>query len=169
MDAFPTSPTAALFQLTGAALSIGLSSLGAAIATGSLGSQILNPPPTQGETGTELKQLIQKPGTQSSASTAAPDMKKLILVIMAGILAIYGLMMAILIVQSTNVSVEAGISKFAAGLAVGGASLASGYGMSRLKLSSGTSLVSTIIVMMFLESLGLYGMIVGLIINNTAL
>eukprot|EP01128_Nolandella_sp_AFSM9_P011374 TRINITY_DN8085_c0_g1_i1.p1 TRINITY_DN8085_c0_g1~~TRINITY_DN8085_c0_g1_i1.p1 ORF type:complete len:183 (+),score=42.10 TRINITY_DN8085_c0_g1_i1:31-549(+) len=165
MSSLSTEEIASIFQLTGAALSVGLSTLGTAIATGSLGSQILSPSATVNTM--EVDCHMQKSAYQTPG---APKMKKMTLVVMAGILAIYGLIMAIIIVQSNDLTVTSGIAKFAAGLAVGGACLSSGYGMSRLKLSSDeSSFIPTILIMIFLESLAVYGLIVGFILNNSTL
>eukprot|EP01128_Nolandella_sp_AFSM9_P012096 TRINITY_DN8950_c0_g1_i1.p1 TRINITY_DN8950_c0_g1~~TRINITY_DN8950_c0_g1_i1.p1 ORF type:complete len:198 (+),score=37.25 TRINITY_DN8950_c0_g1_i1:57-596(+) len=164
MSSLESGDVATLFQFTGAALSIGLSTLGTALATGSLGSQIID---SSSDDKSSTYEIL--PGSNTRTSPAYGSMKKMVVVVMAGFLAIYGLIMAILITQSNDISIAAGVAKFSAGLAVGGACLASGYGMSRLKLSPNqTAHTATVLIMIFLESLGIYGLIIGLILNSNA-
>ena len=102
--------------------------------------------------------------------------KALVPIIMAGILGIYGLIAGVLISQKASPGLKEGdgYKYFFAGLTVGGSSLASGYaigiaGEAWVKAYSQTekSFVGMILVMIFAEAIGLYGLIIGLIIATS--
>lgn len=123
--------------------------------------------------------------------------KSFIPIVQAGVLAIYGIIIAVLLCEQSNVSEQEGYQNFSAGLSVGLACLMSGVGMaaflekqSRMhqpmsRTSRGISddsqqeplldsdaagavvapiSKSLILVMIFMESIGLYGLIVALMI-----
>jgi len=106
-------------------------------------------------------------------------MKSLISVIMSGIIAVYGLVVAVLIAgdlsPTKNYSVFAGFVHLAAGLSVGLAGLAAGYAIgmvgnagARAFLQQQKVFVGKVLILIFSEVLGLYGLIVGLILNTKA-
>jgi len=111
--------------------------------------------------------------------TFAPNliMKSLISVIMSGIIAVYGLVIAVLIAgdlgPKSSYSLFSGVVHLAAGLSVGLAGLAAGYAIglvgnagSRAFLLQPKVFVGMVLILIFAEVLGLYGLIVGLILNT---
>ena len=99
-------------------------------------------------------------------------MKSIIPVVMAGIIAIYGLVISILIVgqiPDTGYTMKMAGAHFGAGLAVGLAGLAAGYTIGIVGDAGvrGTAqqprlFVGMILILIFAEVLGLYGLIVGI-------
>jgi len=99
-------------------------------------------------------------------------MKSLISVIMAGIIAVYGLVIAVLIAGDMSPEKEytlfAGIMHLAAGLSVGLAGTAAGYAIgtvgnagARAFLQQPKVFVGKVLILIFAEVLGLYGLIVA--------
>ncbi|XP_035221463.1 V-type proton ATPase 16 kDa proteolipid subunit-like [Stegodyphus dumicola] len=122
-----------------------------------------------------------KSGTAiSAAGTVRPDlvMKSLIPVVMSGIVAIYGLVEAILIANSIFSSAEGytlytGFLHFGAGLTVGLSGMGSGYAIGlvgeagvRYSVQQPNLFVAIILMLIFAEVLGLYGLIIGLILTT---
>ncbi|KAI8872776.1 V-type proton ATPase 16 kDa proteolipid subunit 2 [Ramicandelaber brevisporus] len=114
-------------------------------------------------------------------STFRPDliMRALIPVVMAGILAVYGLVTAVVIVGKMGPDADYplfyGAIHLAAGLAVGMASLAAGYAIGIVGDSGVRGFarqpkmfVTMVLILIFSEVLGLYGLIVALILNTKA-
>jgi V-type H+-transporting ATPase proteolipid subunit len=108
-----------------------------------------------------------------------PDliMKNVVPVIMAGIIAIYGLVVSVLISGdlSQKQSLFAGFIQFGAGLSVGLAGLAAGFAIGIVGDAGvrGTAqqprlFVGMILILIFAEVLGLYGLIVALLMNSKA-
>ncbi|RKP10322.1 V-type ATPase [Thamnocephalis sphaerospora] len=106
-------------------------------------------------------------------------MKALIPVVMAGIIAVYGLVTSVLIAGSLTptdpYSLYAGMVHLGAGLSVGFTGLAAGYcigivGDSCVRAYSRQPrmFVTMVLVLIFAEVLGLYGLIVALILNTKA-
>eukprot|EP00911_Craspedida_sp_UC1_P000676 UC1_evm4s517 len=104
-------------------------------------------------------------------------MKCIIPVIMAGIVAIYGLVVSVLIAQGmkdpTSYSLFRGFIDLGAGLSVGISGLAAGFAIGIVGDSGvrGTAqqprlFVGMILILIFAEVLGLYGLIVALILNQ---
>jgi len=107
-----------------------------------------------------------------------PDavMKNMIPVIMAGILGIYGLIVSVIIIQ--NISADAyaafnGYAHFAAGLACGLSCLAAGLcigivGDSGVRASGQNDKlwVPMVLILIFAEVLGLYGLIIAIILSS---
>lgn len=103
-------------------------------------------------------------------------MKSLLPVVMAGIIAIYGLVAAVLIVNDLTDKVEEytvfiGYLHFGAGVAVGITGLAAGYAVGIVGRSGVIStilqpkfFVGMVLILIFAEVLGLYGLILGLIL-----
>jgi len=120
-----------------------------------------------------------KSGTGISAmAVMRPEliMKSIIPVVMAGIIAIYGLVVAVLIVS--NISKETynlfrSFMNLGAGLAVGLSGLAAGYAIGIVGDAGvrGTAqqprlFVGMILILIFAEVLGLYGLIIALIMTT---
>jgi len=108
-----------------------------------------------------------------------PDMimKSIIPVVMAGIIAIYGLVVSVLIANGMGTPAKYALFKgfidLGAGLAVGISGLAAGYAIGIVGDSGvrGTGqqpklFVGMILILIFAEVLGLYGLIVALILNT---
>eukprot|EP00413_Alexandrium_margalefii_P024591 CAMPEP_0204577042 /NCGR_PEP_ID=MMETSP0661-20131031/42122_1 /ASSEMBLY_ACC=CAM_ASM_000606 /TAXON_ID=109239 /ORGANISM="Alexandrium margalefi, Strain AMGDE01CS-322" /LENGTH=174 /DNA_ID=CAMNT_0051585845 /DNA_START=29 /DNA_END=553 /DNA_ORIENTATION=+ len=104
-------------------------------------------------------------------------MKSIIPVVMAGIIAIYGLVVAVLIAQGfsdpMSYSLFRGFIDMGAGLSVGLSGLAAGFAIGIVGDSGvrGTAqqprlFVGMILILIFAEVLGLYGLIVALILNT---
>ena len=111
----------------------------------------------------------------------AKRMQAIVPVIMAGILGIYGLIVALIIsstVKSNNAfeySAFSGYLHFAAGLAAGLSSLAAGLSIGiigdssvRAYVKEPQMFITMILMLIFSEALGLYGLIIALMLNTTA-
>lgn len=118
----------------------------------------------------------------SAMGVMKPDMimKAVLPVIMAGIVAIYGVVLAVLITGatkqnidgagSTSEAIRMGFMHFGAGLAVGLSGLASGFAIGivgdsgvRGMAQQAKIYVGMILILIFAEVLGLYGMITALV------
>merc|ERR1712157_687821 len=110
-----------------------------------------------------------------------PDMvmKSLIPVVMAGVLGIYGLITAVIINEKLNApatySAYAGYAHLGAGLTVGMSSLAAGLAIGivgdagvRANAQQTRLFVGMILILIFAEALGLYGLIIGLVVASGA-
>eukprot|EP00995_Heteronema_vittatum_P007701 NODE_2853_length_732_cov_2069.084919_g2013_i0.p2 GENE.NODE_2853_length_732_cov_2069.084919_g2013_i0~~NODE_2853_length_732_cov_2069.084919_g2013_i0.p2 ORF type:complete len:167 (+),score=60.08 NODE_2853_length_732_cov_2069.084919_g2013_i0:76-576(+) len=105
-------------------------------------------------------------------------MRGIVPVVMAGILGIYGLIVSLIITNNITVnkySNFAGYIHFGAGLAAGMASLAAGLAIGIVGDSSVRAygkqdkiFVAMILMLIFAEALGLYGLIIGLLMNGKA-
>ncbi|KAI8876453.1 V-type ATPase [Backusella circina FSU 941] len=106
-------------------------------------------------------------------------MKSLIPVVMSGIIAVYGLVVAVLLAgqlsPTTGYSLYSGFVALAAGLSVGMGGLAAGYAIGivgdycvRGYVREGRLFVTMVLILIFAEVLGLYGLIVALILNAKA-
>lgn len=117
----------------------------------------------------------------AGVGTFRPDliMKSLIPVVMAGIIAVYSLVIAVLIAgdldppPSQNYSLYNGFLHLAAGLSVGLTGLAAGYAIGivgdmgvRSYMLQSRIFVGMVLILIFGEVLGLYGLIVALILNT---
>lgn len=117
----------------------------------------------------------------SGIGTFKPEliMKSLIPVVMSGILGIYGLVVAVLV--SANISptneytLYSGFVHLSCGLCVGFACLSSGYAIGivgdagvRKYMHQPRLFVGIVLILIFAEVLGLYGMIIALILNTRA-
>ncbi|KAF8334710.1 vacuolar ATP synthase 16 kDa proteolipid subunit [Cantharellus anzutake] len=115
----------------------------------------------------------------SSMAVLRPDlmMKCSIPVVMAGIIAIYGLVVSVLIAGNLKATMPlfVGFLQLGAGLSVGLAGLAAGFAIGIVGDAGvrGTAqqprlFVGMILILIFAEVLGLYGLIVALIMNTNA-
>ncbi|KAK0718864.1 hypothetical protein B0T21DRAFT_374304 [Apiosordaria backusii] len=119
----------------------------------------------------------------AGVGTFRPDliMKCLIPVVMAGIIAVYALVISVLIAQDlappdaggANYSLFNGFMHLACGLSVGLTGLAAGYCIGvvgdkgvRSYMQQSRVFVGMVLILIFGEVLGLYGLIVGLILNT---
>ncbi|XP_055938046.1 V-type proton ATPase 16 kDa proteolipid subunit c-like [Argiope bruennichi] len=140
------------FGVMGSASAISLSAIGAAYGTAKSGLGI------------------------SAMAVRKPEliMKSIIPVVMSGIIAIYGLVVAVLIVNAIdkppNYTLFAGFLHFGSGLSVGLSGLAAGFAIGIVGDAGvrGTAqqqklFVGMILILIFAEVLGLYGLIVALI------
>jgi len=104
-------------------------------------------------------------------------MKALIPVVMSGIIAVYGLVVSVLIAgglsPTTEYSLYAGFIHLAAGLSCGLTGLAAGYAIGivgdscvRAYVYESRIFVTMVLILIFAEVLGLYGLIVALILNT---
>merc|ERR1712170_213290 len=97
---------------------------------------------------------------------------------MAGVLGIYGLITAVIIngkINAPSYSSYSGYAHFAAGMTVGLSALAAGLAIGvvgdagvRANALQPKLFVGLILVLIFAEALGLYGLIVGLVVASTA-
>jgi len=149
-------PYAPFFGFAGVASAMVLSTVGAAFGTSKAGIGIAG-------LGTFKPELI---------------MKSLIPVVMSGIIAVYGLVVSVLIVGSltpNNYSLFAGFVHLGAGLACGCTGMAAGYAIGlvgdscvRAYVHEQKVFVGMVLILIFGEVLGLYGLIVALIMNTKA-
>ena len=107
-----------------------------------------------------------------------PDLvlKSVVPVIMAGILGVYGLIVGVILQQkisSTNYSWFKGYSHLAAGLCCGLSSLAAGLAIGitgdagvRANAHQSEIFVGMLLMLIFAEALGLYGLIISLILSQ---
>ncbi|KAI9780557.1 MAG: v-type proton ATPase 16 kDa proteolipid subunit 2 [Geoglossum umbratile] len=117
----------------------------------------------------------------AGVGTFRPDliMKSLIPVVMSGILAVYSLVIAVLIAgdmgppPQTNYSLFSGFMHLGCGLSVGLTGLAAGYAIGivgdmgvRSYMLQSRIFVGMVLILIFAEVLGLYGLIVALILNT---
>ena len=117
----------------------------------------------------------------SSMGVMRPDMimRSIIPVVMAGVLGIYGLITAVIIngkiAPPETYSAYSGYAHLGAGLTVGLSSLAAGLAIGivgdagvRANAQQPRLFVGMILILIFAEALGLYGLIVGLVVASTA-
>ncbi|KAG9245924.1 vacuolar ATP synthase-like protein 16 kDa proteolipid subunit [Calycina marina] len=117
----------------------------------------------------------------SGVGTFRPDliMKSLIPVVMSGIIAVYSLVIAVLIASDINppnvgsYSLFNGFMHLSCGLSVGLTGLAAGYAIGivgdmgvRSYMLQSRIFVGMVLILIFGEVLGLYGLIVALILNT---
>ncbi|KAJ7250884.1 V-type ATPase [Mycena haematopus] len=112
--------------------------------------------------------------------TFRPDliMKSLIPVVMSGIIAVYGLVVSVLIVGDLTPNkypLFTGFVHLGAGLACGLTGMAAGYAIGlvgdacvRAYVHEQKVFVGMVLILIFAEVLGLYGLIVALIMNTKA-
>jgi len=116
----------------------------------------------------------------SGLAVFRPDrvMKSLIPVVMAGIIAVYGLVVSVLIVGNLDphkpYPLYSGFIHLAAGLCCGFTGLAAGYAIGivgdsavRAYVYESRVFVGMVLILIFSEVIGLYGLIVGLILDTT--
>jgi len=102
-------------------------------------------------------------------------MKSLIPVVMAGIIAVYGLVVSVVISSSIsykNYTLFSGFVHLGAGLACGVTGIAAGYAIGyvgdhcvRAYVHESKVFVSMVLILIFAEVLGLYGLIIALIMD----
>lgn len=148
-------PYAPFFGFAGVASAMVFSTVGAAYGTAKSGIGIAG-------LGTFKPELI---------------MKSLIPVVMSGIIAVYGLVVSVLIsggLTPKGYSLFAGFVHLGAGLACGLTGLSAGYAIGivgdscvRAYVNESKVFVSMVLILIFAEVLGLYGLIVALIMNST--
>ncbi|KAK9762818.1 vacuolar ATPase V0 domain subunit c [Basidiobolus ranarum] len=113
----------------------------------------------------------------SAMGVLRPDlvMRAIVPVVMAGIIAIYGLVVSVLVSSGLqyNMSLFTGFIQLGAGLSVGLSGLAAGFAIGVVGDAGVRSIaqqprlfVGMILILIFAEVLGLYGLIVGLILNT---
>jgi len=152
---------APLFGFLGAAFALVFSNLGAAYGTGKSGMGI------------------------SALGVTKPElvMKSIVPVVMAGVLGIYGLIIAVIIANAVA-GVEQGkpaygyfsaVAHFGGGIACGLSGLAAGLAigivgdtLTRASAEQPKLFVGMVLILIFAEALGLYGLIVGLILASKA-
>ena len=173
----------AILSTTGAALAIGLASFGAASGTArsarwwsSLGERpkegcLLRDTSDHDDSTSYSMSTLPKPETDNGielqpVASNKNTLKYLVPTIMSGVIAIYGLIMAVIITSSARTGAGAA-AQLAAGLASGLACLASGRAIGRTLPADGVAPSATYILpLIFAEAIGLYGLIVGLILNS---
>merc|ERR1712146_496871 len=114
----------------------------------------------------------------ASMGVMRPDlvMRAIIPVVMAGVIGIYGLIIAVIIgtnISSSDYSDFKGFAHFGSGLAVGLSGLAAGMAIGivgdagvRATAQQPRLFVGMILILIFAEALGLYGLIVALIVGT---
>merc|ERR1711904_541463 len=147
-------PTAPFFGFMGATVALVFSNLGAAYGTAKSGVGV------------------------SSMGVMKPEMvmKSIIPVVMAGVLGIYGLIISVIIANAVNVQnypTFNGYAHLSGGLACGLSGLAAGIAIGivgdsgvRASAQQPKLYVGMVLILIFAEALGLYGLIVGLILTS---
>ncbi|PRP82851.1 hypothetical protein PROFUN_04714 [Planoprotostelium fungivorum] len=114
----------------------------------------------------------------SSMGVLKPElvMRSIIPVVMAGVIGIYGLIIAVIIatnVQSVRYNYGKAFAALGSGLCVGLSGLSAGYAIGvagdagvRATAQQPKLFVGTILILIFAEALALYGLIVGLILAS---
>ncbi|OJD22176.1 V-type proton ATPase proteolipid subunit [Blastomyces percursus] len=114
-----------------------------------------------------------------ATSVLRPDLivKNIVPIVMAGIIGIYGLVVSVLIANDLkpNLPLYTGFIQLGAGLSVGLAGLAAGFAIGivgdagiRGTAQQSRLFVAMILILIFAEVLGLYGLIVALLMNSRA-
>lgn len=152
--AVDTPPSAAFFGFMGAACALIFACLGAAYGTAKSGVGICS-------MGVMRPELV---------------MRSIIPVVMAGVVGIYGLIISVIIatnVKETGYTEFRGFAHLGAGLAVGLSGLAAGMSIGivgdagvRATAQQPKLFVGMILILIFAEALGLYGLIVALILST---
>ena len=152
----PCEPQGVLFGMLGAAAALALSNVGAAYGTAKSGVAVAH------------------------LGIAQPSrvMRGIVPVVMAGILGIYGLIVAVIIsngIKTEGYAMFTGFLHLGAGVAAGMASLAAGYAIGVVGdiccyayIKTEKIFVPMILMLIFAEALGLYGLIIALLMNNRA-
>ena len=147
----------AFFSHLGVAIALGFANLGAAYGTAKSGIGI------------------------ASMGVLKPDiiMKSIVPIVMAGILGIYGLIIAVILQQkiigagalTPYGNINVGYKNFAGGLTTGFSALGAGIAIGvvgdsgvRANAVEGKMFVGMILILIFAEALGLYGLIIGIIL-----
>jgi len=159
-----TNVTAQLLGSLGAVVAMALSTAGSAFATGKQAKWI-------GEMDARKKSLRNETSLSQDNDVQITDetnsLKSMVGVIFAGMPAIYGLIMAVMILSGTHPDTSYTLSKaveaLASGLMVGSCSAASGYTMGQIQ-PHGHKFIVTCLLNIFAEAIALYGLIVALII-----
>lgn len=155
------SPEAPFWGFMGAAFALVFSNLGAAYGTGKSGIGIAT-------IGVGRPELV---------------MKSIVPIVMAGVLGIYGLIIAVIIANEV-VAMKKGVptytqyaafAHFGSGMACGLSGLAAGMAigivgdsLTRASAVQPKLFVGMVLILIFAEALGLYGLIVGLILASKA-
>jgi len=150
-------PTSSFFGFMGVTSAIVFANLGAAYGTAKSGVGIMS-------MGVLRPELM---------------MKSIIPVVMAGVLGIYGLITSVIINEKLNepakYSAYQGFAHLGAGLTVGMSSLAAGLAIGivgdagvRANAQQTRLFVGMILILIFAEALGLYGLIIGLVVASGA-
>lgn len=149
-------PAAVLFGMLGAASALAFANIGAGYGTAKAGVSVAH-------------LGIQNP---------ARVMRGIVPVVMAGILGIYGLIVAVIIsnnIKTGSYTLFQGFMHLGAGTAAGMASLAAGYAIGIIGdiccyayAKTDKIFVPMILMLIFAEALGLYGLIIALLMNNRA-
>lgn len=153
----PCDPTSSFFGFMGVTSAIVFANLGAAYGTAKSGVGIMS-------MGVLRPELM---------------MKSIIPVVMAGVLGIYGLITSVIINEKLNepskYSAYMGFAHLGAGLTVGMSSLAAGLAIGivgdagvRANAQQTKLFVGMILILIFAEALGLYGLIIGLVVASGA-
>ena len=144
----------AFFGFAGVSLSMAFSNLGAAYGMAKSGAGVAG-------MGQRKPHLI---------------IKSLLPVVMASILGIYGMIVSVVLLKKidlANYSYQLGFRHFGAGLCCGLSALAAGYAIgivgdigTRLYAQQEKLFVGMVLVLIFAEAIGLYGMIVGIVVAS---
>ncbi|KHN41911.1 V-type proton ATPase 16 kDa proteolipid subunit [Glycine soja] len=158
MAAFSGDETAPFFGFLGAAAALVFSCMGAAYGTAKSGVGVAS-------MGVMRPELV---------------MKSIVPVVMAGVLGIYGLIIAVIISTGINPKAKSyylfdGYAHLSSGLACGLAGLSAGMAIGivgdagvRANAQQPKLFVGMILILIFAEALALYGLIVGIILSSRA-
>ncbi len=152
----PCEPQAVFFGMLGAAAALALANVGAAYGTAKCGVTVAH----------------------LGISQPSRVMRGMVPVVMAGILGIYGLIVAVIIsnnVKGSGYATFSGFLHLGAGVAAGMAAMSAGYAIGIIGdvccfayAKTDKIFVPMILMLIFAEALGLYGLIIALLMNNRA-
>jgi V-type H+-transporting ATPase proteolipid subunit len=152
----PCDPLGVLYGMTGAAFALAFSNVGAAYGTAKSGVSVAH----------------------LGISQPTRVMRGIVPVVMAGILGIYGLIVSVIIsngIKAQGYSAFSGFLHLGAGLAAGMASLAAGYAIGVVGdvccyayAKTEKIFVPRSMMLILADARGLYGLIIALLMNNTA-
>eukprot|EP01065_Artemidia_motanka_P034637 TRINITY_DN422_c0_g1_i1.p2 TRINITY_DN422_c0_g1~~TRINITY_DN422_c0_g1_i1.p2 ORF type:complete len:178 (+),score=50.24 TRINITY_DN422_c0_g1_i1:116-649(+) len=158
LDWMDCTPLGVLFGMLGASMALSLANIGAAYGTVKAGVAVAY-------LGINAKQRV---------------MRGIVPVVMAGILGIYGLIIAVIITNGVDKDIGKyplgrGFIHFGAGITGGMASLSAGYAIGIVGEACCFAyqkkeeiFVAMILMLIFAEALGLYGLIIALLMNGKA-
>ena len=153
---YESAAEGAFFSHCGVFLALGMANLGAAYGTAKAGIGI------------------------ATMGVLKPDliMKSIVPIVMAGILGIYGLIIAVILIQKigeyndASYNAKTGYQHLASGACCGFSALAAGFAIGvvgdagvRANAVEGKMFVGMILILIFAEALGLYGLIIAIILS----
>uniref|UniRef100_A0A6B2LN78 Uncharacterized protein n=1 Tax=Arcella intermedia TaxID=1963864 RepID=A0A6B2LN78_9EUKA len=154
----------------GAVCALGLSSVGSSIATAGKAQRLqeLRERPRGDD---EIELTLEKSPRVETAGEDVSIVKRFVGIVIAGMPAIYGLIITVMILARLNNSHTTytdsqGFKDLGAGLTVGLCAIASGYALSIIKPAFGKQFTTTVLLDIYAEAIALYGLIGALLFSS---